>query len=158
MEKRVTKLATAQLATILFATTASKPDISLVTVPNHATLPPPVVEPKRTASATAAISQAIWLKTALPKAPLPVKNATSVAVWATSPATAPRVLVVWEAACVADMVVVTEEATEEDSVKVRSSVTPAAASAICRATAPKVKSATTVSSILPETLTLFYGG
>lgn len=143
-------------ATILFATTASKLATSPVTVQNHATplLLALVLVVKRIASAIAAINLAIWLKIVPPKAPLLAKSATNVAVWVTSPATALRVLVVWEAACVAAMVVVTEEeAMVEDSAKVLSSATPAAASATCRATALKVKSATTVSRPLPKALT-----
>jgi hypothetical protein len=147
---------TARPATTLFATTASKRATSRVTVQNHVTLPLPVVlAATLTASATAATNLAIWLKIVPPRALLPDKSATSVAVWVTSLATALQgVLVVWEVACVVAMVVVvvvaTEEAMEEDSAKVLNSATPAAASATCRATALKAKSATTVSGSYPE--------
>ena len=118
-----------------------------MTVQNHVTLLPLLVlEAKRIVSATAAINLAIWLKIALPRVPLLAKNATSVAVWVTLPVTALRVVVVWEVACVEAMVVVvTEEATEEDSTKVLSSATPAAASVTCLATVPRARNATTVS-------------
>jgi hypothetical protein len=132
-----------------------------VTVRNHVTLPLLVPVAKRTASATAATNLVIWQKIAPPKVPLRAKNATSVVVWATLPATALQVLVEWEVACVVAMVVVVvvmEEATAEDSAKVLSSATPAVASATCRATALKAKSATTVSPSYQKRLTFYCGG